>query len=600
MKGLPANEQRDVIVRRHQRIGRFLCALLALTLTLTSPSFASDDRYAPENMPVFDYPTERDSKGYWPTLPEPWPSPVLGKGPFDLQSWEQRDYRAVVLARGLVQPRDMAFLPNADILVTEKIGRLRILHDGVLDPDPVPGTPEVISKGTMAGLMGIALHPQFASNGLIYLSYHKPVYGKYGSNAIWRGRWTGKAIEDGADIFVASDVDMEVSAIEFGSDGKLYMTIGSAAFGPPDALIRAQHGHDFAGKTIRLNDDGSVPTDNPFVGVEGMKPEIFTLGHRNQLGLAVNPATGEMWGSEQGPNGGDRIDILKPGLNYGWPLVNEGRDYLGPWMSESTRMEGMTRPHVSFNPSPALSGMTFYTGNRFPAWRNNLFVGALRFGEIPRTGHLLRIVFNDNWEEIRREMLLTDLHQRIRDVVQGPDGLLYVVTAEDDAAVLRLEPAAPQTASIIGVWKVVHIENESDTPPGRTAAAAHIRTNDDPLPSQIIFTGQHYSMVWMPGSDALQSFAKRWQPTDEEKLRRFGEVTMNTGTWTFEGGLIKAQPAVARVPEFMGGYMTYGYAWSGERLVLTLMDEYTFDGVRAPWANESSGKIHLTLARLED
>jgi glucose/arabinose dehydrogenase len=429
------------------------CAVSQVVLTslilLAAPASVRADQYAPENMPEFDYPTERDPKPYFPPGPPAWDSPALGDGPFDLQSWEQRDYRVVVLARGFTQPRDMVFLPSGDLLVTEKVGRLRLFRDGVMQAEAVPGTPEVISRGTMAGLMGMALHPDFAENGLIYFSYHKPVYGNFGSNAIWRGRWTADAVVDGKDIFVAGDVDMEVSAIAFGADGKLYMTIGSAAWGPDEAMMRTQHGHDFAGKTIRINDDGSVPEDNPFVGKPGWKPEIYTLGHRNQLGLALNPVTGEVWASEQGPNGGDRIDILKPGLNYGWPLVSEGRDYRGPWMSVSPAMQGMTRPHVSFNPSPALSGMSFYTGDAFPAWKNNLFVGAMRFGEVPRTGHLLRIVFNDNWEEMRREMLLTDLHQRIRDVAQGPDGLLYVITAENDATLLRLEPlpSAPEAQS---------------------------------------------------------------------------------------------------------------------------------------------------------
>jgi glucose/arabinose dehydrogenase len=418
---------------------RAAIANTALALVMMSP-LAWADRHAPDNMPHFDYPTERNPAGYWPPKPPEWPSPELGAGPFDLQSWEQRDYRAVILARGIKQPRSLTFLPNGDMLITERAGPVRIVRDGVLDAKPVPGTPQVISRGTMAGMMDIALHPKFAENGWIYIAYHKPVYGKFGSNAIWRGRWTGDAIVDGADIFVADDVDTEISRLAFGSDGKLYMTIGSAAWGPQESLIRAQHGDDFAGKTIRLNDDGSVPRDNPFFGKKGMNPEIFTLGHRNQLGLAVNPQTGEMWASEQGPNGGDEINILRPGLNYGWPLVSEGRDYLGPYHSKVPYVEGMVRPHVTFNPSPALAGMVFYTGNKFPAWKNNLFVGALQFGEVPRTGHLLRIVFNENWQELRREMLLTELHQRIRDVAQGPDELLYLITSEDDGALIRLEP----------------------------------------------------------------------------------------------------------------------------------------------------------------
>jgi glucose/arabinose dehydrogenase len=427
-----------------QRIYRAMAILIALAL-LATPALADDKRYAPENMPNFNYPTERDPIPYFPQGAPDWPSPKLGDGPFELQSFEQRDYRVVVLARGFSQPRTLAFMPNGDILITEKAGRLRIVRNGIMAPDPVPGTPEVISRGTMAGLMDIALHPDFADNGWIYISYHKPVYGNFGANSIWRGRWTGNAIEDGRDIFVADDVDMEVSRIEFGSDGKLYMTIGSAAWGPEESMIRTQHGDDFSGKTIRLNDDGSVPADNPFVNTDGMNPEIFSLGHRNQLGLAVNPETGAMWASDQGPNGGDEVNVLRPGLNYGWPLVNDGRDYLGPYQSDYLCLEGMVRPEIAFNPSPALTGMVFYTGDRFPAWKNNLFIGALRFGEIPRTGHLLRIVFNENWQELRREMLLVELHQRIRDIVQGPDLLLYVITAEDDAALLRLEPVTAQT-----------------------------------------------------------------------------------------------------------------------------------------------------------
>jgi glucose/arabinose dehydrogenase len=412
---------------------------------LLASAAARPDPYSLANRPAFDYPTERDATTYFPSGLPVWESAPLGEGPFDLQSFEQRHFRVVVLTRGLSQPRSLAFLPNGDLLITEREGNLLLFEGAAGEGVRVDGVPGVVRRGTMAGLMDIALHPDFGENGWIYLSYHKPVYGDLGSNAIWRGEWNGRGIDNGADIFVAGDVDMEVSRIEFGSDGKLYMTIGAAAWGPPESVIRAQNGHDFAGKTIRLNDDGSIPDDNPYVGTEGFNAPIFTLGHRNQLGLAVNPDTGDLWASEQGPNGGDEINVLVAGQNYGWPLINEGRNYLGPYHSDVLHQEGMTRPHVSFNPSPALSGMVFYTGDRFSAWKNNLFVGALRFGEIPRTGHLLRIVFNDDWQEMRREMLLMELHQRIRDVAQGPDGLLYVITAEDDAALLRLEPVAEQS-----------------------------------------------------------------------------------------------------------------------------------------------------------
>jgi glucose/arabinose dehydrogenase len=302
----------------------------------------------------------------------------------------------------------------------------------------------------MAGLMDIALHPRFAENKWVYISYHKPVgMGKnaegkdfpIASNSILRGTWDGNQLTDVRDIFVADDVDMEMSRIAFGQDGMLYMTIGGPGTGPAESLNRPQHGNDYAGKILRMTDDGGVPKDNPFVGKSGYKPLIYTMGHRTQLGLAVNPFNGEVWAGEQGPNGGDEVNILKPGKNYGWPVVSDGRDYRGPYMSVSPYKEGMERPHIVWVPSIALSGMVFYTGDRFPNWKRNLFVGGMREGEIARTGQLQRIVFNDNWQELRRESLLRDLHQRIRDVRQGPDGLLYVLTEEDAAALLKIEPA---------------------------------------------------------------------------------------------------------------------------------------------------------------
>jgi len=320
----------------------------------------------------------------------------------------------------------------------------------VLDPAPVTGIPRVISQSTMAGLMDIALHPQFAQNRFVYISYHKPVaVGKdaggrdfpIASNAILRGKWDGKALTDVTDVFVSEDVDTEMSRIAFDRDGLLYMTIGGPGTGPPASLDRPQHGSDDAGKILRMRDDGSVPPDNPFAGKAGYKPRIFTMGHRTQLALALNPFTGEMWAGEQGPNGGDEVNILRPGRNYGWPFVSDGRDYRGHYLSPTPYRDGMERPHVLWVPSIAVSGMMFYTGDRFPNWRRNLFVGGMREGEIARTGQLQRIVFNDNWDELRRESLLRNLHQRIRDVRQGPDGLIYVLTEEDQAALLRIEPA---------------------------------------------------------------------------------------------------------------------------------------------------------------
>jgi glucose/arabinose dehydrogenase len=235
---------------------------------------------------------------------------------------------------------------------------------------------------------------------------------------------------------------MEVSRLAFGADGTLYMSIGGPGTGGDDSLIRPQHLTDYAGKILRMRDDGSVPPDNPFVGRKDAKTRIFSLGHRNQLGMALNPWTKEIWSGEQGPNGGDEINIIRAGKNYGWPLVSDGRDYRGPYISSSPYREGMERPHVVFVPSIAISSIAFYTGDKFPNWQRNLFVSGMREGEIARTGQLVRIVFNDKWEELRRESLLRDLHQRIRDVRQGPDGLLYVITDEGaNSVLLRIEPA---------------------------------------------------------------------------------------------------------------------------------------------------------------
>jgi glucose/arabinose dehydrogenase len=392
-----------------------------------------------------------------PKVP-PYNSPPLGDGPWTFETFEQRHIKVSVVTKGLSHPWSIAFLPGGpstprgagDILITERVGRLRLVRNGVLQPAPVKGTPQVVSISTMAGLMDIALHPRFAENKWVYLSYHKPVgMGKsvdgkdfpLASNSILRATWDGNQLTNVKDIFVADDVDMEMSRIAFGQDGMLYMTIGGPGTGPPASLDRPQHGNDYAGKILRMTDEGSVPKDNPFVGKAGFKPLIYTMGHRTQLGLTINPYNGEVWAGEQGPNGGDEVNVLKAGGNYGWPVVSYGSDYRGPRFPAFTSGATFEEPRLFWTPAIALSGMTFYTGDRFPNWKRNLFVGGMREGEIARTGQLVRIVFNDSWQELRREGLLRDLHQRIRDVRQGPDGLLYVLTEEDAAALLKIEPA---------------------------------------------------------------------------------------------------------------------------------------------------------------
>jgi len=381
-----------------------------------------------------------------PTAPPAinWPSPPLPDGPLMTETGIQRSVR-IVVTKGLNQPWSMAFLPDGSILVTERPGRLRIVRNGVLDPNPVAGVPQVQAQG-LAGLMDLALHPRFSENKLVYFTYHKPASnsavnntGKGGGPGVItlaRGRWDGTGLADVRDLFSAIPSG-NASRIVFGRDGMVYMTVG---VGDPPQAARAQDKNDLAGKVLRLRDDGSVPPDNPFVGRAGYRPEIFTLGHRNALGLAVNPETGAIWECEDGPNGGDEINILLPGKNYGWPLVSFGRFYLGPRVTERPWQEGMEQPLVFWVPAIAISGMTFYTGDKFPNWKNNVFVGGMRQGEVPRSGHLERIDFNDKWEELHRESMLREFQQRIRDVRQGPDGFLYVLTAENDGALLRLEP----------------------------------------------------------------------------------------------------------------------------------------------------------------
>ncbi|MEP6962909.1 MAG: PQQ-dependent sugar dehydrogenase, partial [Acidobacteriota bacterium] len=348
-----------------------------------------------------------------------------------------------VFVRGLVYPFGLAFLPDGSMLVTERAGRLRIVRKGVLDPKPVVGGPvgygvgESGLPGAVHGYMDVVLHPRFAENQFVYLSYTKTLDEKRHVAALARAKWDGKQLTGVQDLFVTEGSGP--ARLVFGRDGSIYMSVSTnTAVVPGDD---PQSLNTQGGKVLRLRDDGSIPSDNPFVGRAGARPEVFTLGHRSTLGLALHPGTGEIWQNENGPNGGDEINILKAGRNYGWPLVSYGRTYQGPWQSQPPGHVGFEPPVVYWMPAIAVSGMTFYTGDRFPKWKGDLFVGSLRTGEIPGTGHIERILFNDQMEELRREALLGELRQRIRDIRQGPDGLLYALTDEKDGAVLRIQPA---------------------------------------------------------------------------------------------------------------------------------------------------------------
>ena len=355
--------------------------------------------------------------------------------------------RLVTVATGLVHPWSIALLPDeASMLVAERNGRVRLIENGVLDAEPVWS-----AEGVAAGneLKWLALHPRFASNRLVYLSY--PKAGEGGTTlAVARGRFDGHKLNDVRDIFVADAWETGGNLggkILFGPDETLYVTVGDrdrlCCTGTEDNSLRmkAQSLSNHVGKTLRIRDDGTVPPDNPFVGRAGAKPEIFTYGHRNGYGLAFNPETGELWQAEIGPMGGDEVNILLPGHNYGWPLVSMGRNYTGSLVSDKPYYrDGMDNARMFWVPSISPSSLLFYTGDRFPRWRNNMLVGALNGQSVQR------VAFGQPSQAERREPLLRSLNMRIRDVQQTSDGYLYIATelrsggAAADGTILRLEP----------------------------------------------------------------------------------------------------------------------------------------------------------------
>jgi glucose/arabinose dehydrogenase len=349
--------------------------------------------------------------------------------------------RVEIVTRDLTNPWSMAWMPDGDLLITERSGQLRVVRDGVLDPVPVAGLEEF----PIDRLFDIALHPDFAGNRLVYLTYIKRGAHPDGSDTYWattallRGRFTGAALEDVEEIFEADAwrelTGGDASRILFAPDGRLFMS-SSHRRDPEGPQDLATH----VGKILRLEDDGSAPADNPFVGQAGAKPEVWSYGHRTVLGLTFDPATGALWETENGPQGGDEVNIIERGLNYGWPLVSYGRDYDGSPAAPAPWREDLEAPVLFWVPSIAASGISFYSGAAIPQWQGNLFVGAMTVGRIPRTGRLERIVFADNGGELRRESLLGDFRQRIRDVREGPDGRLYLLTDEADGVLLVIGP----------------------------------------------------------------------------------------------------------------------------------------------------------------
>ncbi len=350
----------------------------------------------------------------------------------DVFDSERQRFRVVTLVRGLDHPWGLAFLPGGDMLITERPGRLLRVDGATLQPRTVRGLPAIAAVG-QGGLLDVTLHPEFASNRLVYLSFTGADEDGVGTEVV-RGGLADDALEDVEVIFRALPKSRGGrhfgSRLLFDTDSHLLITLGERGDRP-----RAQDIGDHAGSVIRINDDGSVPAGNPFVTTAGARPEIYTYGNRNVQGITLDPGSGLVWAHEHGPQGGDEVNILASGRNYGWPVITYGRNYvIGTKIGEGTHKEGMEQPLHYWTPSIAPSGMTLYIGDKFPAWRDNLFVGALKY-------RLLVRLETRNKEIVHEERLLEDVLGRIRDVRTGPDGYIYVLTDHDDGVLARLEPA---------------------------------------------------------------------------------------------------------------------------------------------------------------
>ena len=406
----------------------------------------------------------------------------LGDGPWEYGNGPNR-FKVSVVTKGIDYPWGIAFLPDGDLLVTGRGGNnpaMHVIRKGVLDPTPVAGLPPVFKEnaGGLGGLLDVSLHPQFATNRLVYWVYSKAgdkgVQGP-STTAVARGRWNGTALTDVKDILVADawvgpgapgpaasecgrggggNDNTRIAAgcavgptsgsygarLAWDKAGLLYVSLGDR-----NTPMLAQKPESHVGKILRIRDDGSVPPDNPFVGRAGWKPEIYSYGHRNPLGLWYRESTGELWSTEEGPQGGDELNLIKAGKNYGWPLYGLGRNYDGSIIGRGFSAPEIEDPVVFWVPAIAISGLSFYEGDKFPAWRNQAFVGAMRAG----TGQFIgRVTFNSAGLPTGRDhSMLADLRQRIREVKPGPDGFLYVLTDHAPGAVLKIEPVAPAAAA---------------------------------------------------------------------------------------------------------------------------------------------------------
>ncbi len=355
----------------------------------------------------------------------------------------RHDFRVATVAEGLEFPWSMAWLPSGEMLIVERPGRVRVVRDGVLDPEPVAGLPGVYRDEGQGGFMDVLPHPDFGTNRLIYLSYGKPNEdGSEGTTTVVRGRWEGDTVSGVEEIFESDawggNNNHFSGRMAFDLDGYLYLTVGDRML-PPDMLVDhpAQDLTNHMGTIVRLHDDGRVPSGNPFVGRHDALPETWSYGHRNLQGLAVDPLTGDLWSNEHGPRGGDELNLIVRGANYGWPVVSHGINYSGAVFAKDAYRPGLESPRFVWVPSIGTSGLMIYRGDAFPWWKGSAFVGGM-------VGERLSRVSLSGIDAVSEEVLLAAELGRIRDVREGPDGLIYLAIehAEQLTAVVRLEPVA--------------------------------------------------------------------------------------------------------------------------------------------------------------
>jgi glucose/arabinose dehydrogenase len=382
---------------------------------------------AAQNAPATQVPTGRTGRGGYPL-------PTL---PAVFETFQHK-VRVSIVAQGIDRPWSLLILPDGDMLVSVRnTNEVRAIRKGALDPKPIAGLPP------MRRMFDIVMHPRFSENKWIYFSYSKPGEGRT-PITLARGRFDGVALSSVQDLYTSDPTTPSASRMAFAPDGTIYMTVsgaaGRVAAGAAGPELDPRKTDTAYGKVIRLRDDGTVPPDNPFVGKPGARGEIYSVGHRDHFGIAPHPVTGQMFHVELGPYGGDRVNILKAGGDYGWPDHSYGRNNDSSPINHPN-VPGIEPALLVWVPGITPSGLLFYTGDKFPAWKGNLMTGSVVRGRTNGASGVERVVFNDKMWETRREMFLPELKQRIRDVRQGPDGLIYLLTEEVNGVVLKLEPA---------------------------------------------------------------------------------------------------------------------------------------------------------------